>query len=165
MSSCMNLQSSRHRPRTAFLRYGSGIMSSALGSQRGFSQAFILIVAALVFAPGTARAQFPGYGWGYGFPGYGYGYASPFGYGMPGYGYGMGYGPPGIGIYYGYPAAAAFGYGSPIATSPYLNPFFGLGLTPLGTHSYFTEMNLLGRGQLEASRRARARELQGYRGR
>ena len=59
---------------------------------------------------------------------------------MPGYGYGMaGYGPPGIGIYYGYPAAAAFGYGSPIATSPYLNPFFGLGLTPLGIHSYFTE--------------------------
>ncbi|MGZ3336579.1 MAG: hypothetical protein ACXWOV_16045 [Isosphaeraceae bacterium] len=72
---------------------------------------------------------------GYGFPGYGYGYASPFGYGMPGYGYGI------------------------------LNPFFGLGLTPLGIHSYFTESNLLGRGQLEASRRARARELQGYRGR
>ena len=37
-------------------------MSSALGSLRGISQAFILIVAALVFAPGTARAQFPGYG-------------------------------------------------------------------------------------------------------
>ena len=164
-------------------------MSSALGSLRGISQAFILIVAALVFAPGTARAQFPGYGWGYGFPGYGYGYASPFGYGMPGYGYGMGYGLaclatawdtvtvcryvmvmawgvrlPGTGIYYGYPAFAAFGYGR-IATSPYLNPFFGLGLTPLGIHSYFTESNLLGRGQLEASRRARARELQGYRGR
>jgi len=110
-------------------------MSSSLGSLRGISQAFILIVAALVFAPGTARAQFPGYGWGYGFPGYGYGYASPFGYGMPGYGYGI------------------------------LNPFFGFGLTPLGIRSYFTEMNLLGRGQLQASQRARARELQGYRGR
>jgi len=85
---------------------------------------------------------------------------------MPGYGYGMGgYGFPGIGIYYGYPAAAAFGYCTPIATSPYLNPFFGLGLTPLGVQSYLTEANLLGRGQLEASRRARARELQGYRGR
>jgi hypothetical protein len=166
-------------------------MGSALGSLRGMSQALVLIVATLVFAPGTARAQFPGYGWGYGFPGYGYGYAGPFGYGMPGYGYGMGYGfgmpgygmgygygmPgygygygmegygfPGTGIYYGYPAFAGFGYGG-IATSPYLNPLFGLGLTPLGIHSYFTEMNLLGRGQLQASQRARARELQGYRGR
>ena len=84
-------------------------MSSALGPLRGISQAFILIVAALVFAPGTARAQFPGYGRGYGFPGYGY--ASPFGYGMPGYGYGIlnpffGFGltPLGIRSYFGYMA-------------------------------------------------------------
>lgn len=105
-------------------------MSSALGSLRGISQAFILIVAALVFAPGTARAQFPGYG---AMASRGTATPVPFGYGMPGYGYGI------------------------------LNPFFGLGLTPLGIHSHFTESNLLGRGQLEASRRARARELQGYR--
>ena len=106
---------------------------------------------------------YAGMGYGYGMPGYGYGMG--YGYVMPGYGYGMGgYGFPGTGIYYGYPAFAGFGYGG-IATSPYLDPYFGLGLTPLGMHSYFTESNLLGRGQLEASRRARARELQGYRGR
>src|SRR5271157_724524 len=35
MSICMNLQSSRHRPRTAFLRYGRGIMSSTLLLGRG----------------------------------------------------------------------------------------------------------------------------------
>ena len=87
-----------------------------------------------------------------------------YGYGMPGYGYGVaGYGFPQIGFNYAY--SAALGYGSPIATSPYLNPYFGLGLTPLGLQSYLTESNLLGRGQLQASQRARARELQGYRGR
>src|SRR5271166_1347589 len=95
MSTCMNLQSSRHRPRTAFLRYGRGIMSSTLGVLRGKSQALVLIVAALVFAPGTCRAQFPGYGWGYGMPAYtygmpGYSFGMGYGYGMPGFGYGYG---------------------------------------------------------------------------
>ncbi len=159
-------------------------MSLTLGSLRGKSLALVLIVAALVCAPGAARAQFPGYGWGYGFPGYGYGmpyaYAMPaFGYGMgyglgmPGYGYGgMGYGygmGNGFGMSgygygmgpFGYPAFVGLGYGG-MATSPYTNPYFGLGLTPLGVQSYLTESNLLGRGQLQAAQRARARELQGY---
>ena len=43
-------------------------------------------------------------------------------------------------------------------SNPYSNPLFGVGLTPLGVNSYFTEMNLLGRGQLRADQRARARE-------
>ena len=112
-----------------------------------------------------------GMGYGYGMPAYGYGMG--YGYGMPGfgyggvgygmgYGYGMGgYGFPGTGIYYGYPAFAGMGYGG-LSTSPYLNPYFGVGLTPLGLQSYLTESNLLGRGQLQASLRARAREQQGY---
>jgi len=81
-------------------------MSSTLGSLRGKSQALVLIGALLVFAPGAARAQFPGYGWGYGYPAYGYGMG--YGYGMPVYGYGMGYGygMPGYGSGYGR------GYGS-----------------------------------------------------
>ncbi len=163
-------------------------MRSTLGSLRGMAQAMVLI-AALVFTAGTARAQFPGYGSGFGMPGYGsgmgygygmpgygsgmgYGYGMPYygyggmgdGYGMPGFGYGMGgYGFPGTGIYYGYPAFAGLGYGG-LATSPYMNPYFGLGLTPLGVQSYLTESNLLGRGQLGAAQRARAREQQGYNG-
>lgn len=163
-------------------------MSSTLGSIRGIAQSLILIVAALALASGAANAQFPGYGWGYGFPAYGYGaYASPFGYGMAGYGYGMpGYGYPGMaygygygmagygygmpgygypGMGYGYADRPAIGYASPITASPYMNPLFGVGLTPLGVQSYLTEANLLGRGQLEADRRARARDLQRLRGR
>ncbi len=181
-------------------------MSSALGSLRGVTPAFVLIVVALVFGPEAARAQFPGYGWGYGFPGYGYaaypgpygfgmsgfgsgmgygfgmpgfgygigygygfgmpgfGYGMGYGYGMPGYGLGVGYGNgvPGLGIYYGSPAFGVVGSGSPIVNSPYLNPLFGVGMTPLGLQSYLTESNLLGRGQLGAALRARAREQQGY---
>jgi hypothetical protein len=157
-------------------------MRSTLGSLQGMAQAMVLI-AALVFTAGTARAQFPGYGWGYGWPAYGYGYGMPYGYGMgygygwpaygygygygmPFYGYGMGgYGPPGLGSYYGYPAFGVFGSGNSIFNSPALNSLFGVGMTPLGLNSYLVESNLLGRGQLQASQRARARELQGYRGR
>jgi hypothetical protein len=168
------------------------------------AQAFVLIVAALVLAPEAARAQFPGYGWGYGFPGYGYaGYPGPYGFGMPGFGYGMGYGygmpgfgygmgygygmpgygygmgygfgmpgyglgvgygngVPGLEIYYGSPGFGVVGSGSPIVNSPYLNPLFGVGMTPLGLQSYLTESNMLGRGQIGAAVRARAREQQGY---
>lgn len=140
-------------------------MSLAVGSLRGVAQAFVLIVAALVFAPEAARAQFPGYGWGYGFPGYGYpAYPGPYGFGTPGYGLGVGYGNgvPGLEIYYGSPAFGVAGSGSPLVNSPYLNPLFGVGMSPLGSQSYLTESNLLGRGQLGAALRARAREQQGY---
>jgi hypothetical protein len=151
----------------------------------------MVLAATFLVPPATARAQFPGYGWGdgfagYGFPGFGYGaYAGPYGLGMPGYGYGFGmpgygfglgygfgvpgygyalggYGVPGIGIYYGYPAFGVEGSGSAIVNHPYLNPLFGVGMTPLGLQSYVTESNLLGRGQLAAAMRARARQQQGY---
>jgi len=131
-----------------------------------------------------------GYG-GYGYPGFGFGgygvspYAFGYGYGYPGYGMmygGMGYGYPGFGGFnpaygygygYGYPypnitAANVLGYSpglpyaGPAMSSPYTNPLFGLGLTPLGVQSYFAESNTLGRGQLEADRRTRARELLRY---
>jgi len=91
-------------------------------------------------------------------PGYGYGILNPF--------FGFGLTPLGIHSYFGYIAISPSRTCLVAASSRPLGvPFFGLGLTPLGIHSYFTESNLLGRGQLEASRRARARELQGYRGR
>ena len=113
-----------------------------------------------------------GYGYGYGYPGYGMGYGG-MGYGGMGYGYsGMGGFYPGYGYGYGYgtlypniTAGYALGYApgvpyaGPAMSSPYTNPLFGLGLTPLGVQSYFTESNMLGRGQLEADRRTRAREL------
>ena len=126
-----------------------------------------------------------GYG-GYGYPGYGFGgygvspYMYGYGYGYPAYGMGyggMGYGYPGMGGFYPgyeygygtlYPnitAGYALGYSpglpyaGPAMSSPYTNPLFGLGLTPLGVQSYFAESNLLGRGQLEADRRTRARDL------
>jgi hypothetical protein len=137
--------------------------------------ALTVVAALLILSPSPARAQFFGAGWGYGYPGYGYGYFG-YGYGYPGYGYGYpsygyGYGNPWYGGFYpGYgsafaPPAIAYGYGpalpyaGPLFASPYANPLFGLGLSPLGVQSYFTEANLLGRGQLEADRRARAREL------
>ena len=121
-----------------------------------------------------------GYGYGYGYPGYGMMYGG-MGYGGMGYG-GMGYGYPGFGGFYpaygygygyGYPypnitAANVLGYSpglpyaGPAMSSPYTNPLFGLGLTPLGVQSYFAESNTLGRGQLEADRRTRARELLRY---
>jgi hypothetical protein len=49
-----------------------------------------------------------------------------------------------------------------MAFAPYANPMFGLGLSPLGAQSYFTESSALGRAQLSADRRARARELLRY---
>ena len=91
----------------------------------------------------------PGYGYGMGFGGYGYGMGfGGLGYGMPLAGYGGlgGYGVPGLGVYYGYPSYGVFGSGSPLVNSPYLNQYFGVGMTPLGIHSYFLESNLLGAG-------------------
>ena len=142
--------------------------------------AVTLVVLAFAGTP-AARAQFPGYGWGYGGMGYDYGmygspygmYGSPYGYGYPGvsYGYGAmgyGYGYPGMGMGYGYPGMGygyvspyAFGYpgvnyAGPLIASPYANSLFGVGLSPLGVNSYFTEMNQLGRGQIQAYRRVPA---------
>ena len=81
-----------------------------------------------------------GMGYGYGYPMMGYGYGYPM---MGGYGYGYGY-PFGA----GYPG---FSYTGALLSNPYTNPLFGVGLTPLGVNSYFTEMNLLGRGQTRAA--------------
>jgi hypothetical protein len=143
-----------------------------------------MVLAVALIASPAARAQFPGYGMGFGYPAYGYGgygypgfgmgYGMGYGYGFPGYGlgypglgygvggYGMGYGigGPGYGYAAGFPAVLP--YGGPMAFAPYANPMFGLGMTPLGTQSYFTESNTLGRAQLSADRRARARELLRY---
>jgi hypothetical protein len=100
------------------------------------------------------------YGSPYGYPGIGYGNAMPgYGYGFPAYGpaYGDGYGYPGVTDGYGYPAG--LGFASPLFADPYANPLFGLGLSPLGVQSYFTEANSMGRAQIEADRRARARDF------
>ena len=123
---------------------------------------------------------FPGYGmyggYGWGFPGmgmgYGFGYpAMGFGWGYPmmgGFGFGgpmmggFGFGGPMMGDYgygYGYPFGAGypgFAYTGALLSNPYTNPLFGVGLTPLGVNSYYTEMNLLGRGQVRAAARAGA---------
>jgi hypothetical protein len=110
------------------------------------------------------------YAFGYGYPAYGigvggmaYGYPG-FGGFYPGYGYGYGYGYPYPNITTGYALGYSPGlpYAGPAMSSPYTNPLFGLGLTPLGVQSYFAEANMLGRGQLEADRRTRARELLRY---
>jgi hypothetical protein len=145
------------------------------------------ILGAFLFAVPTARAQFPGYGFGYGYPAYGNG----FGFGMPGYGFrygypGMGFGYPGMGyglgygmmgfgmmgygLGYGYPGFGygvggfppVMPYGGFLGYSAYASPMVGVGLTPLGTQSYFTEQNMLGRAQYSADQRARARELLRY---
>lgn len=105
-----------------------------------------------------------GWGWGgYGYPGMAYNYGYP-GYGLgnipvygnyvmaaPGYGgmgYGMGYGGYGMG-YGGYGMGyGGFGYmpgGIGMSGVGYWNPMFGVGLTPLGTQSFFYETNMLGR--------------------
>jgi hypothetical protein len=96
-----------------------------------------------------AHAQYFGYG-GYGYPGFGFGGYPGFGYGGYGLGYG-GYGYPGYDFGYN-----GFGFGAPVAglpytyyagyNSPYLNPLFGVGLTPLGAQSALAEIYLLGRG-------------------
>jgi hypothetical protein len=119
----------------------------------------VLAVALLASSPGEARAQFFGYG-GFGFPGFGYGgfgydqflfgglgyggygfggYPASYGYGYPGVGYGgFNYGYPGLGV-----TSFGVGYGgfSPylVPQLPYWNPYFGLGLTPLGVQSAVTE--------------------------
>lgn len=129
----------------------------------GLSWTLAMVLGGLVFTSTPAQAQFPGAGFGYGMPGMGFGmpgmgYGMPgMGFGMPGIGFGMAY--PGFG--FGFPAGfpAVLPYGGPMAFSPYANPMFGVGLSPLGTGSYFVESNMMGRAQLSADRRARAREL------
>jgi hypothetical protein len=134
------------------------------------------IVAIFLLVTPPARAQFPGYGFGYGYPAYGYGagYGMAgygFGYGFPGMGYGFGYGMPGYGFGFGNPGFGYGGvggfppvvpYGGFLGYSAYANPMVGVGLTPLGTQSYFTESNMLGRAQYSADQRARARQLLRY---
>jgi hypothetical protein len=132
---------------------------------------FAAVLAGFLLADPPVRAQFAGYGYGYSGYGNGFGYGYPgygFGYGFPGVGYGFGYGIPANGFGYGYPG---FGYGyvggfPPVIPyggffgySAYANPMVGVGLTPLGTQSYFIESNMLGRAQYSADQRARAREL------
>ena len=81
---------------------------------------------------------YPRYGIGYGFGGYGYNWPmAGYSYGYAGLGYsGMGYG---YGAYPYVPTAATSG-------APYVNPLFGVGLTPLGVDSALSERYMLGRG-------------------
>ena len=124
-----------------------------------------LALVFLVVPTTLVHAQFfGGYGYGYGVPAYGYGYGYPGyglgGFGYPGLAYGPGFGYPGYGYGYGY--GASFYYGGPGISvggpGPYgfvpvggpgpgiYNPYFGVGLTPLGVESALTERYLLGRG-------------------
>ena len=120
-----------------------------------------VVLAFLLIAAPAARAQFPGYGIGLRLPGLRLWWLRLSGIrhgiwhgvrlwisglwpGISGLrlwcgGYGMGYGigGPGYGYAAGFPAVLP--YGGPMAFAPYANPMFGLGLTPLGTQSYFTE--------------------------
>ena len=107
-------------------------------------------------------------GFGYGYPAMGYGMGMGYGgmgmgYGGMGMGYGgmgMGYGYPAMGYAYGYPGVS---YAGPMIASPYANSLFGVGLSPLGVNSYFTEANQMGRAQLRANQRARAGVMNGGR--
>src|SRR4051812_34605090 len=99
------------------------------------SRSLSLVLSFLVLSTTPVRAQFVGYGYGipaygYAFPAYGYGYPAFASYGYPGFGYGF----YGSGFFYTGPAVNAgfgglgYGYGYP-------NPYFGVGLTPLGVNS------------------------------
>jgi hypothetical protein len=120
-----------------------------------------LVLILLAVPTATVHAQFFGYGYGYGVPAYGYGYGYP-GFGYPGYGYGYpgfaaGYGYPpygsgfgyygpgvGVGSFYG-PGFGFGGYGYGYGFGSF-NPYFGVGLTPLGVDSALTERYIRGGG-------------------
>ena len=151
----------------------SGLLDHIARSSRtrNLTRSLALSLVFVAVPTGFVRAQ--GFGYGYGFPGYGYG-MSGFGYGGMGYGYGGtgygGFGYPGVGLGYGGNFGySGFGYGVGMAyggagvsvgsPGPYgywvpygspgpgvLNPYFGVGLTPLGVNSALTERYLLGRG-------------------
>ncbi len=143
--------------------YGYGMPYYGYGMGYGYGMPFYGYGYGMPYYGSGMGYGWPGYGYGMGFGGYGYGMGfGGLGYGMPLAGYGGlgGYGVPGLGVYYGYPSYGVFGSGSPLVNSPYLNQYFGVGMTPLGIHSYFFESNLLGRGQLMADQRARARQQQ-----
>jgi hypothetical protein len=144
--------------------YWSRIMIRPIrGSTRVGGWVAALIVLGFATTPLTARAQFPGMGWGYGYPAYGYGYpmyGSPYGlgFGFPGVGFGYGgmgygFGYPGFAPGLGYPGLGfgmgygfGFGaYGAPAFGTPLGNPLFGAGLTPLAVESFNIEANVLGR--------------------
>jgi hypothetical protein len=162
---------------TEFSCLWSRIMRSPQRSTRLSGWVAALVVLMLAASPQTARAQFPGFGWGYGGMGYGgmgyggmgyggmgyggmgyggMGYGG-MGYGGMGFGYGMygspfGFGYPGVGfgiggLGYGYGVPGGFGYWAPALAYGNFNPLFGVGLTPLAVESYNIETNVLGRGQ------------------
>lgn len=138
--------------------------------------ALALVLGAL---PATrARAQMYGFGYGaygvaspyggfnYGYPAVAFGLPYPrvgFGYGYGGYGYsypiaGYSYAYPGLGysgLGYGY---GAYPYVPSYATSgaPYVNPLFGVGLSPLGVNSALSERYMLGRSTGSAYSRSYA---------
>jgi hypothetical protein len=103
-------------------------------------------------------------GFDYGLSGFAYPGAGGYDYGMTGFGYGMSdfaY----AGMNYGYGVELTFGDGGTATAFPYMNPLFGVGTTSLGAGSFLTESNQLGRSQVQADRRPRARNLRRPRGR
>jgi len=99
----------------------------------------------------------------FGFPNYGYaGQGVGDGYGLGGLDYGL--------SALGFPSypnggGQAYGDGGTATGFPYMNSPFGVGMTALGNQGFVNESNRPGRGQLQADRRARARNLRQQRGR
>ena len=114
-------------------------------------------VALVILATSTAsaRGQFlggmgmggMGYGgmggMGYGGMVYGGGGFGGYGYGGPFVGNGFGFGYPGFGVpFAAFPYPVATGNGNFYTGPGSFNPFFGMGLTPLGVDSFLGEMSL-----------------------
>lgn len=100
------------------------------------------------YSPYAFGYGYPAYGFGYGYPAYGFGYGAPYGY-SAGSGYGFtGYGMAGPSFIYNTAGIGPYGYGAfgyGFGPSPFSNPLFGLGLSPLGVQSAVGERYYLGR--------------------
>jgi hypothetical protein len=88
-----------------------------------------------------------GYGYGLGYPAFGFGYGYP-GFGLGGFGFGFGAGYPGFAFGWNYPYTTDWlaSFTNPPIMPGLYNPYFGVGMTPLGLQSYLAERYMLGRG-------------------